>query len=252
VSSRSGVATLRTAIHLLLTYLLTYLLEAQAPHSGDSLLALPVTVCRLRLEDEAVRIAVALRLGSELGSPHACRCGSSLVHKQARSRDVRHHALNDCVSRAIPVRKEPAGRVQKDGKRPDGCTVIPWRGDRPLAWDVTVCTTAAASYVTAASQSAGAATEQATERKFLKYAELSDFQPVAVETHGPMDEATISFISEWGARSRNTRAIRLTVVTISGESACSYSDITTFSSVRPFRLKTKSTRSYFSLVLVIF
>ena len=30
----------------------------------------------LRLEDEAVRIAVALRLGSELGSPHTCRCGS--------------------------------------------------------------------------------------------------------------------------------------------------------------------------------
>jgi len=70
------------------------------------------------------------------------------------------------------VRKEPAGLVQKDGKRPDGCTLIPWRGGRPLAWDVTVCTTVAASYVTAASQSAGAAVEQAAERKSVKYAEL--------------------------------------------------------------------------------
>jgi len=40
----------------------------------------------------------------------------------------------------IPVRKEPAGLVQKDGKRPDGCTLIPWRDGRPLACDVTVCT----------------------------------------------------------------------------------------------------------------
>jgi len=117
---------------------------------------------------------------------------------------VRHLALNDCISRAfgaagIPVRKEPAGLVQKDGKHPDGCTLIPRRGGRPLAWDVTVCTTVAASYVTAASQSAGAAAEQLAESKSLIYAELSaadEFQSVAAETHGPMDEATISFISE--------------------------------------------------------
>ena len=52
------------------------LLATRAPHSGDWLLALPITACGLRLEDEAVRIAVALRLGSELGSSHTCRCGS--------------------------------------------------------------------------------------------------------------------------------------------------------------------------------
>ena len=104
---------------------------------------------------------------------------------------------------AFPWGKKPAGLVQKDGKRPEGCNLIPWHGGRPVAWDVTVCTTVAASYVTAASQSTGAAAEQAAERKSLKYAELSaayEFQPVAVETHhGPMDEATISFISESGA-----------------------------------------------------
>ena len=75
-----------------------------------------------------------------------------LVCKQAPSRAVRHHVLNECISRAfsaagIPARKEPADLVQRDGKRPDGCTVISWRGGRPLAWDVTV----ADSYVTAAS-----------------------------------------------------------------------------------------------------
>jgi len=121
---------------------------------------------------------------------------------------------NGCTSRAfgtagIPVRKEPAGLVQEDGKRPDGCTLIRWRGGRRLAWDVTVCTTVAASYMTAASQSAGAAAEQAAERKSLKYAELSaayEFQPVAVEKQGLRFLLSLS----WGVRSRNTRATRLT------------------------------------------
>jgi len=79
------------------------LLASRATHSGDWLLALPITACGLRLDDEAVRIAVALRLGSELGSPHSCRCGSSVdargthdfVCKHAPSRVVRHHALNE-------------------------------------------------------------------------------------------------------------------------------------------------------------
>jgi len=43
----------------------------------------------------------------------------------------------------------------------------------------------------------------------------------------------------------------LTVVTFSSESAYSFSDIIPFSSVRPSRLKMKSTRSHSSLVLVV-
>ena len=38
-------------------------LAAQAPHSGDWLLALPIANCGLRLDDEAVRVAVGMRLG---------------------------------------------------------------------------------------------------------------------------------------------------------------------------------------------
>ena len=34
------------------------------PHSGDWLLALPIATCGLRLDDEAIRVAVALRLGN--------------------------------------------------------------------------------------------------------------------------------------------------------------------------------------------
>ena len=60
-----------------------------------------------------------------------------------------------------------------NGKRPDGCTLIPWRGGKPLAWDVTVCTTVADSYLTAANHAAAAVAEQAADRKCLKYADLS-------------------------------------------------------------------------------
>ena len=42
------------------------LLAASAPHSGDWLHALPLSTCGLRLDNEAVRVAVGLRLGTSL------------------------------------------------------------------------------------------------------------------------------------------------------------------------------------------
>jgi len=38
----------------------------------------------------------------------------------------------------IPAIKEPSGLDRQDGKRPDGLTLIPWRGGHPLIWDVTL------------------------------------------------------------------------------------------------------------------
>ena len=49
------------------------LLEAAAPHSADSLVAFLVASCGLRLTDEAVRVAVALRLGCSVCVAHSCR-----------------------------------------------------------------------------------------------------------------------------------------------------------------------------------
>jgi len=101
------------------------------------------------------------------------------------------------------VKKEPAGLVQSDGKRPDGCTLIPWHGGRPLAWDVTVCATVTACYLTVASHTSGAVAEQAADRKCSKCTELSsthEFQPVAVESHGPLSDTTASFFEELGRK----------------------------------------------------
>ena len=85
-------------------------------------------------------MAVALCLGCSVCVPHYCRCRSlvdaqglhGLVCKQAPSRIIRYHALNDVVARAIqsagtPVTKEPVGLTRLDGKRPDGIILIPWQ-----------------------------------------------------------------------------------------------------------------------------
>ena len=56
---------------------------------------------------------------------------------------------------------------------------------------------AASQWPTAASHAAGAVAEQAADRKYLKYAELSaayEFQPVAVETHGPLSVSTDAYM----------------------------------------------------------
>ena len=134
------------------------LLALSAPHSGDWLNALPISSCGLRLDDEAIRVAVGLRLGAKLCEPHQCPCGVSvdpegthgLACRRSAGRTTRHHALNDLVWRAlgragIPSIKEPAGLLRSDGKRPDGLTQIPWREGRCMTWDVTVADTLASS-----------------------------------------------------------------------------------------------------------
>ena len=104
--------------------------------------------------------------------------------------------MNDLVARAftsagIPSSKEPHGLVQSDGKRPDGLTLIPWKGGKPLAWDVTAVCTVAYSYVAATAREASAAAECAAELKISKYSGLEDkcvFQPIAMESLGPLNE----------------------------------------------------------------
>ena len=58
-------------------------LAASSPHSGEWLQAMPISSCGLRLDDEAVRIGVDLRLGSTLDK---CHCGALVdaqgLHKQ--------------------------------------------------------------------------------------------------------------------------------------------------------------------------
>jgi len=73
---------------------------------------------------------------------------------------------------------------------------------KPLSWDVTVAATLADPYISATS-STGAAAEMAATRKMAKYADLPAsylFQPVALETLGPINDSAVDFLSELGSR----------------------------------------------------
>ena len=84
------------------------LLASQAPHSGDWLNAMPISSCGLKMDDEAVRVAIGLRLGVNLCAPHNCPCGAAVdalgIHglscRRSAGRTSRHNMLNDIIFRA--------------------------------------------------------------------------------------------------------------------------------------------------------
>ena len=87
-------------------------LAARAPHSGDWIHAMPISSCGLRLDDEAIGVAIGLRLGMNLCAPHLCPCGSlvdargiyGLCCKRSAGRTVRHISGG---SRGGPIRPCP-------------------------------------------------------------------------------------------------------------------------------------------------
>jgi len=189
---------------------------AMNPHSGDWLNALPISAIGLRLEDEAIRVAVGIRLGCNLCTPHVCACGDlvdargthGLACRRNKGRIVRHSLLNDVVHRALtnagfPAIKEPPGLLRSDNKRPDGCSLIPWQAGKCIAWDVTAPDTLAQSYLAETSLSAGAAAESAARKKVSKYTDISRshiFVPVAVESLGPINSSGVDFLTTLGKR----------------------------------------------------
>jgi len=124
--------------------------------------------CDVSRQSRARRSRVSACRGEAALRP-ALRAGTAsnnnMVCKKAPGRTARHQALNDIICRAfisagIPALKEPAGFAHApDGKRPDGLSLIPWQNGKPLAWDVTVASTLAESYVEAAARESGPSTE---------------------------------------------------------------------------------------------
>ena len=193
------------------------LLAAACKGSGAWLNVLPISSLGLRMDDDCIRIAVGLRLGTTLCSPHdCCRCGNEVDHlgthglscRQSEGRHHRHAAVNDIIHRAlstakIPSRLEPSGLYRSDGKRPDGASVVPWKSGKLLVWDATCPDTFAPSYNGLASSEAGLVAAQAEERKRSKYLHLSPvhlFLPVAIETSGVVGPQSKMFLKELGRR----------------------------------------------------
>ena len=191
-------------------------LACQDKHSGDWLRATPITSCGLRLDDESIRVAIGLRLGTNLCNPHPCPCGAAvdvrgthgLSCKRNKGRLPRHAAFNDIVHRSltkagVPATKEPVGLIRTDGKRPDGATYVPWHSGKCLAWDATAPDTLACSYLQDSSVTAGAVAEGAAAKKTVKYQEITRshiFVPLAIESLGPINAEGLAFLHEIGRR----------------------------------------------------
>ena len=133
-----------------------------------------------------MRVAVALRLGTNICEPHDCICGQhvnalgthGLACKRSAGRHPRHSELNDTIWRAlqraqIPSTKEPTGLSRSDHKRPDGVTMISWAQGRCLTWDVTSPDTLAVSHLTKSAVRAGSAAAKAEVVKTATYAEIA-------------------------------------------------------------------------------
>ena len=103
----------------------------------------------------------------------------------------------------IPATKEPKGLSRIDEKRPDGATLIPSKRGKPLAWNVTVLDTYAASHLDETAESAGAAANKAAANKISKYSTLATTHhcvPISVETGGPWNPESYEFIAELGKK----------------------------------------------------
>jgi len=107
-------------------------LAAQSAHAGNWLHAPPITAVGLR-SNEAIRVAVGMRLGINLCEPDQCQCGAvvdarelhGLSCRRSAGRQQRHSLLNDILFRSlrraqVQASKEPLGLLRSDGKRPDG------------------------------------------------------------------------------------------------------------------------------------
>jgi len=125
-----------------------HLLAVSAPHSSDWLHALPISSCGLRLDDDAVRVAIG-RLGARLCEPHQCPCCAKVGPEGT-------YGLT--CGRSAPHSKWP--RLTSSRPRQCACS---------MTWDVTVTDTFAESYIQVTSSTAGADAEGAADRKELKY-----------------------------------------------------------------------------------
>ena len=184
--------------------------------SGAWLNALPVSYLETKLDNNAVRIAIGLRLGADIVEEHKCICGTLVSKKGTHGlscgwsggRISRHHAANETircalVSGGVPSVLEPVGVCREDAKRPDGMTLIPWEGGRALLWDFTCFDTLAPSHRSLANRGPGQVAFAAEEQKQRKYASLIpmyNFSPVGIETLGAWGVAARELIHQIGTR----------------------------------------------------
>ena len=169
------------------------------------------------MSDDEVRVAVCLHLGIPLCEPHKCsgcvvKDSAYGVHglscRFSKGHHLRHASLNDVVQRSleftkIPCHLEPFGLYRSDGKKPDGASLVAWKGGKIHVWDVTCSDTLAPSYAFLAVHEPGAVAVEPEYRKKLKYGILPSscyFIPIVVETFGVIGNEAHHFLTDVALR----------------------------------------------------
>ena len=195
---------------------LARILTAAQGHSGDWITVYPIAQVGTRLDDETLRIGVALWVGLNVCLAHQCRCGATfksdglhpLSCRFSAGRFPRHSAINNIIKRSLDTAGlhsilEPVGLDRGDGRRPDGVTSFPFKGGKALAWDATCTDSFSASKLYSTILNPGSASSAADDLKRRKYPQLvADFEfvPVAVETSGIIGSAGCSLLADIGRR----------------------------------------------------
>ena len=169
------------------------LLAASTKESGAWLDALPVSSLGLRMDNNTVRVAVGLRLGSPLCRPHTCHhCGvqvdgtatHGLSCKWSEGRHQCHAAVNNIVHCTMSAahllsRLEPTGLSRLNGVTLVGASCVRCH----------MSNTFAPSHLPSATREAGAVAALVQRSKQEKYAALNqhyNFTTVAIETRKPL------------------------------------------------------------------
>ena len=155
-------------------------LSASKKESGSLLHTLPVTSLGLCMDDNTIRIAIGLHLGTPLCIPHLCyHCGANVdtlgMHRFSCHFSTGchfHHAmLNDIVYRALSFANVPS-RLEPTGLN-DRITLVPWSNGRLLVWDATCVDTFTPSHPSIAASEVCAAANQAEQTKIKKYSYIT-------------------------------------------------------------------------------
>ena len=85
------------------------LLAVASDHASDWLNAMPIASLGNKLDNQSLRIACGLRLGTRLCHPHTCKCGGQvdssgrhgLYCRNAESIHSRHSQVNDLIRSAM-------------------------------------------------------------------------------------------------------------------------------------------------------
>ena len=125
--------------------ILTRILAAAQGQPDDWITAYPIAHVGTRLDNETLRVNVALRVCLNVCLEHQCRCGATVqpdsLHplscRFSAGRFPRHSVNNDIIERSrytagLHSILELVGLDRGDGRRQDGVTSFPFKGGKAL------------------------------------------------------------------------------------------------------------------------